>query len=227
MDARTPLRSKKLERMVERSGKSLILVLNKADLAPERKVREFCKRLEKRCIPFSVKERRGTRKLRSAILSEEGERPVKVGVAGYPNVGKSSLINVLVGRKVASTSPVPGWTKGEQWIRSGSILFLDTPGVLPGDQSESFLALANAFDPDLLKDPEGVALKILEMTDAAEVYGLEKKGKPALKELAESRGKLLSGGRPNIDFAAKLVVRDLQRGKLKRVKNVKNRASGD
>ena len=61
-----------------------------------------------------------------------GEEKFKVGVLGYPNTGKSSIINALKGRASAPTSPVSGYTKGMQWIRASKRMYLlDPPGVFP------------------------------------------------------------------------------------------------
>lgn len=223
MDARLPLRSSKLEQMVQRQRKKLIFVLNKCDLASKAELRDWQKKI-RGAILFSSEKRIGKVKIKSAILASSSKKPVRVGVVGYPNVGKSSLINTMAHRKAASTSPVAGHTRGEQWIRSGNILFLDTPGVIPGNQSQMRLALANAIDADIIKDPERVAIRLIGMTDAQDVYGLDGEGKAFLQSLARKHGKLLKGGVPNLDYSAKLVIRDFQRGKLRRVQNVKNRS---
>lgn len=222
LDARMPLRSKTLELLVKKHSKKLIIIFNRADMVSDEKIRELKRKTKEPNLIFSAIKHWGTKKLKERILSTGLDIPIKVGVVGYPNTGKSSLINAMLYRKAASTSPTPNWTKGEQWLRAGKILFLDTPGVLPGGQSETYLAIANAFDPDLLKKPIDTALKIIQISNAKEVYGLKEEGEDALRELAKARGKLQKGGVPDINFAAKLVVREFQRGNLKRLEKVKN-----
>jgi len=220
LDARMPLRSSKLEELVMQKGKRLVMVLSKCDLTSRAELHDWMEKIGGKCVPFSIRKHIGINNLKYLILSQSKKKPVRVGVVGYPNVGKSSLINTLAHRKAAPVSPIPGVTKGENWIAAGPILFLDTPGVIPGEQSESRLAMADALDADLLDDPESVALKVLRVSDANEFYGCTKDGREALEEIAVLRGKLLKGGAPNVDYAAKLVVRDFQRGRTRRVRAV-------
>jgi ribosome biogenesis GTPase A len=74
----------------------------------------------------------------------------------YPNTGKSSIINTLVGKSAAKTSPIAGLTRGVQLIRGeGDIMFLDTPGVIPLDEKdETEQALMSVIDPNKLVNPD-------------------------------------------------------------------------
>ena len=72
-------------------------------------------------------------------LKEKGrkERPIRIMIVGIPNVGKSSIINKLTGRKSTVTGDRPGVTKGKQWVRlKGNLELLDTPGILIGKLME-------------------------------------------------------------------------------------------
>jgi len=87
----------------------------------------------------SCKSRTGISELRDKIKQEakkiEKEGRVYVGVVGYPNTGKSSLINLLIGKMSAKTGADAGFTKGIQKLRlSEGICLLDSPGVIPTDK---------------------------------------------------------------------------------------------
>lgn len=225
LDSRLPLRSSKLEQKLQKLDKKMIFVLNKCDLISRTELRDWQKKLGGFSIPFSAKRHYGMPRLKKAILSSSQKRPVKVGIVGYPNVGKSSIINAMVHRKAASTSPIAGHTRGEQWIKAANIMFFDSPGVIPSNQSEMRLAIANAIDPDQLKDPERVALRILKITNAAKKYKLEKKGVEALEELSLKHGKLHKGGVPDMEYSIKLLIREFQRGNIRRKKTNELRAN--
>lgn len=107
--------------------------------------------------------------------SRKEKSEILVGTLGYPNVGKSSVINGVTGRHRASTSAVSGHTKGVQHVGAGSkIMFIDTPGVIPFDEKDEYLqGLLGVKDVTHLKDQVGVALKILEKMLAENKAALE------------------------------------------------------
>jgi len=170
VDARFPdeTRNSDVERLVKRSGKPLIIVLNKCDLVSKEKLEASKSRLSKvaPAVFVSVKERFGTTMLRHKILEVANMRGknVLVGSLGYPNTGKSSVINGVSGKTKASTSSVSGHTKGVQLVNAGSkIMFLDTPGVIPfADNDEYIQGLLGVKDATHLNDPIGVAMRIVE-----------------------------------------------------------------
>ncbi|MFB6490399.1 MAG: GTPase [Thermoproteus sp. AZ2] len=228
LDARDPLatRSEELEALAKRLGKRVIAAINKADLVPMEAGLAWKRWLEKQGIPavfFSAKMRKGTRKLMVYIKRYAPAIPVKVAVVGYPNVGKSTVINYLKGRHVASTSPKPGWTRGEQIVRAKTwLITIDTPGVLPADKSDD-LALAvirGAVDPATVDDavPYAVALinRVLKFNEKAlEIYRYSgNSAEEALEYVGRRYGRLLRGGRVNIDEAARRVLRDWIEGRL-------------
>jgi ribosome biogenesis GTPase A len=182
VDARFPdeTRNHDVERLVKRSGKPLIIVLNKCDLVSKEKLEASKSRLSKvaPAVFVSVKERFGTTMLRHKILEVANMRGenILVGSLGYPNTGKSSVINGVSGKAKASTSSISGHTKGVQMINAGSkIMFLDTPGVIPfGDNDEYLQGLLGVKDATHLSDPLGVAMKIIEKLCDENPSALEK-----------------------------------------------------
>jgi ribosome biogenesis GTPase A len=225
VDARDPMatRSRELEKMVAEEGKKLVIVINKADLVP-REVLEEWKRVLSREHPtiyVGARERLGTRFLWRIIKRVTDKRPVVVAVVGLPNVGKSTILNVLKGRHSVSTSPVPGWTKHATLARAATWLkVIDTPGVVPRGEEEE-LAVRGALRPESLEDPVPAALKLIEVLRRKEpdflkkYYGVDESDPlRALEELARRRNLLKKGGEPNVEEAARVLLRDWQSGEL-------------
>ncbi len=227
-DAREPIetRNKRLEELAEKLGKPIVLVLNKCDLVPFEILEAWKKFLEREypTVFISAKHRLGTRKLMVYIKRYSPRLPVRVAVVGYPNVGKSTIINYLKGKHVAQTSPVPGWTRGEQLVKAKSWLYVvDTPGVIPVEEvkDEALLIIKGAVDPARLQDPVYPAIKLIERilkfnpTAFLERYGTDSKDPMQIIEwVAKKRGLLLRGGKPNIEEAARAIIKDWIEGKL-------------
>ncbi|MCB9362491.1 50S ribosome-binding GTPase [Candidatus Woesearchaeota archaeon] len=221
LDARVPdiSRNEELERKVEKSGKQLIYVLNKCDLVSQGHAEAWKKKL-KPSVFVSTKKMYGMTMLRERILRYAPEREVVVGVIGYPNTGKSSVINALKGKKAAKTSSVSGYTKGLQKVRiDNRIQILDTPGVLAFKESdEAKHALIGAKSIHQIKDPEFVALSlIVAQRDAVlESYGINdsEDEEDMLTEIAEKFSFLAKGGLPDLKRAGNKVIDDWQKGKL-------------
>ncbi|KAL4572045.1 hypothetical protein LXL04_018813 [Taraxacum kok-saghyz] len=95
-------------------------------------------------------------------------RPVRAGIVGYPNVGKSSLINRLLKRRMCPAAPRPGVTRSLKWVRFGSDLeLLDSPGIIPMRMSDQAAAIKLAICDDIgeksydFTDVAGVLVQIL------------------------------------------------------------------
>jgi len=212
VDARFPFRSPKLRKLVNLKKRSLILVINKSDLLAPAEVRKLAE--ETGGIPISARARRGKARLLRLLKSRiRGGQELRVGVVGRPNVGKSSLINYLAGRRSAKVGAEAGFTKGEQWIKiHPRILLIDSPGIIYEGESESDLILQNALEIDKHKDPIEVALLLIKKhPEILGKFKLKKKGEASLEELAVKLGKLKKGGEPNLTEAAKIMVRKWQR----------------
>lgn len=170
VDARFPdeTRNLEVEHEIVRLNKPFIIVINKCDLVSREKLEKTKARLLKIAptVFVSSKDRSGTTILRHQILESARikGREILVGTLGYPNVGKSSVINSVTGRHRASTSPISGHTKGVQNVDAGSrIMFIDTPGVIPfGEKDEYTQGLLGVKDANHLQDKIGVSLKIIE-----------------------------------------------------------------
>lgn len=207
-------RSRKIENLVRRKGKKLVLVVNKIDIARPKKVPRG------NVVMMSAKERKGTRKLRELIGAlSHGQEKVRVGLVGYANTGKSSIINALGGR--AKVSSKAGFTRGKQWIRlTKKIMLFDSPGIIPRHEGEAKLAIKGAYDITKLKDPVGTAMKLIEKIGTKllkRAYGVEEYADPyeQLEELAGKWLMLKKGAELDLNRAAKKLIQDWQKGKLK------------
>jgi len=232
VDARMPnlTRNKKVENKIQRKRKSFILVLNKADLITKEMKKNFLKKFKSKLAVFvSCKDRTGVRELREMISDlarkKQYRNDIGVGVVGYPNTGKSSVINVLTGRSAAKISPIAGLTRGIQWIRGeGKLMFLDTPGVIPlYEKDEIDQALMSVIDPNKLENPDLAAMKIIQLFLDNNKRGLEKfydvkietdDSFEILLEIGRRKNFLRKGGKVDEVRAALTIIRDWQKGDL-------------
>ncbi len=213
LDARFPdlTRIPVYEKYVEKLGKPLIFVLNKCDLVPKEYAEDWKALLSKErpTVFVSTKMRWGSRKLRNAIKEVAPSFPAKVGVFGYPNVGKSSLINLLKGKVVSPVSPRAGYTRGEQIVRiSRKIYLIDTPGVVY-PRNEEILLLIGGLEPERAEDPEVAAEILLRNLHA---MGIVEEAN--LEEYARKRRFLRKGGEPDTWRAAVDLLHRWQRGEI-------------
>ncbi len=230
LDARVPdiTRSRSLEGIVERLGKELVLVINKADLVPRSIAEKWKKLFEEQGYPtvyISARGRLGTKILRSKIRSLVGGREATVSIVGYPKVGKSSIINALKGKHSASTSPIPGspgYTTHTQLYRVDSKTYIfDTPGIIP-PRGEDVYAILRGKEPDSFRDPVKPVIMFLRFLIEnhpnllPKIYRIELEEPYAfLEKLALRRGWVYRRtGEPNIEEAAKLIIRDWHREKI-------------
>lgn len=245
-DARIPNSSRNpdVERIV--GSKPRLIVLNRADQADAAATALWKKALTGEgalALEMDSKSGRGVNAFPAAarsLLKEKIERAEAKGqvgkalrfmVLGVPNVGKSSFINRLAGRKAAETSDRPGVTRGKQWITlNGGILLLDTPGILwPKFESPEVgysLAWTGAINDNIL-DVELVACRLLERLRELYPGAIEARykftpdpeapGYELLEAAARKRGFLISGGEVNTERMAHVLLDEFREGKLGRM----------
>lgn len=170
---------------------------------------------------------------RARKLVQKPTGRIKLMIVGIPNVGKSTLLNRLVGRKAAKTGFLPGITRSEQWVRvDNGTMLLDTAGVLyPGNLDNTTalrLSLTGGIKGELYSIVDQAHFLFEEVI--CEYEGLDEEFKRVYKlpELPESfldcleqvgrkRGALLAGGVVDTEKAARIIVDGFRRGKLGRV----------
>jgi len=221
LDARSidETRNSEIEMKVHKSGKKLLFVINKCDLADKKKLEEIKKSL-KPSVFISSTEHLGTTILKKKILEMSRGENVIVGILGYPNVGKSSLINALSGRGAARTSSESGYTKGMQKIRvDNKIVVLDTPGVFPSKEKDTEkYGKTGSIDYATIKEPELVAIRLIEseMSLFKKHFGVAgEDAEEVLEHIAIKYKKLAKGGKLDLDKTGRFVLKEWQKGKVK------------
>ena len=226
-DARFPELSEndEIRQQIEQKGKRSVMVLNKSDLISEGGKSRLKERYPDAFF-VSSKLDRGVDKLRDHLFllaKEEGKLNLKVGIVGYPNVGKSMLINALASRRRANVSSVAGTTKGIQFIKVGTLKILDSPGVITLEDKERKLGFIGAKNAEDLKNPERIACDIIRYVKERnpalikELYGVECDKNDVYEiflDIAKTKGWIFKKGEVDETRAALNIIRDWQKGKL-------------
>lgn len=159
--------------------------------------------------------------LKNYCRSSNLKTTISVGIIGYPNVGKSSLINSLKRSKAVGVGSTPGLTKALQEIHlDKNIKLLDCPGIVfASDASDDDIALRNCIKIEQIEDPTGPVEAILKRCQVSHLMQLYKipsfsNASEFLIQIAFKRGKLGKGGVPNLKQAAKTVLQDWNSGKI-------------
>ena len=163
--------------------------------------------------------------LRQFALLHKDKKSISVGFIGYPNVGKSSVINTMRRKKVCNVAPIPGETKVWQFVAMTQRVFLiDCPGVVYSGQEhdETELILRGVCRVENILTPQEHIPEVLKrakhehLARLFQVTGWEADdtGIEFLTKVAFCRGKLLKGGEPDLDGIARTVLRDWQYGKI-------------
>ncbi|ESR65152.1 hypothetical protein CICLE_v10007878mg [Citrus x clementina] len=233
LDARDPqgTRCHHLERHLKEhcKHKHMILLLNKCDLVPAWATKGWLRVLSKEypslAFHASINKSFGKGSLLSVLRQfarlKSDKQAISVGFVGYPNVGKSSVINTLRTKNVCKVAPIPGETKVWQYITLTKRIFLiDCPGVVyQNKDSETDIVLKGVVRVTNLEDAAehiGEVLKRVKKEHLKRAYKIKDwvDENDFLLQLCKSTGKLLRGGEPDFMTAAKMILHDWQRGKI-------------
>ncbi|KAK8846705.1 nucleolar GTP-binding protein 2 [Kwoniella newhampshirensis] len=241
LDARDPLgtRCKPVVEYLrkEKAHKHLVYVLNKVDLVPTWVTARWVKHLSLSAptIAFHASINNSFGKgsliqlLRQFSVLHSDKKQISIGFIGYPNTGKSSIINTLKKKKVCTVAPIPGETKVWQYITLMKRIYLiDCPGIVPvsAKDSDTDTVLKGVVRVENLATPAEHIPQLLERVRPEyleRTYGLQPReggwhGESGatilLSAIAKKSGKLLKGGEPDQEAAAKMVLNDWIRGKI-------------
>ena len=245
VDARIPVSSRNPDIDAICGSKPRVIVLNRIDLADPEATRIWAQYFKSRgmtVVMTDCKSRKGIADFNPAVRSACREkiardrargmnRPVRLMVVGIPNVGKSTLINQVSGRKGARAENRPGVTRGKQWVTVDSGLqLLDTPGILwpkfKDPEVGMMLAYTGAVKEDVI-DIEELASRLIQLLwqrypdTLRQRYGIEQPeestgflGYDLLIEAGRKRGFLMARAEVNTERMAKVLLDEFRSGKL-------------
>ena len=240
LDARAPASSynARLADMV--GGKPVLFVLNKGDLADGGADMAVAKMAQagRTAVRIAAAQPASLRPLTAAMelvtaqkrarLAERGvKKPLRFLVAGIPNTGKSTVINLLAGGRKAQVGDKAGVTRAKQWVRCGAFELLDTPGTMPPSVADQGMARRLAYlgsINDEILDKEEIALALLE--ELWEKYPAALSARYAIEggtplemyeALCRKRAFMLKGGECDYARGAVALLDDLRKGRLGRI----------
>lgn len=242
VDARVPVAT--LNPIFDRlfANKERLLLLSKSDLADPKATEEFVNKFNEDRTSFAVnlsnrndinRILKEISNIKNKMLEEKDGRVedfnLKLIVVGMPNVGKSTLLNALKGKKSARVGNTPGLTKNQQWVKTDyGFMILDTPGILSTSRKNQTLVnnlkLVNGIE-NIEDDPAELAIILIDilkdlypgvLTDRYDVN--EDADRVAiLEDIGRARGTLLRGGEIDYSRAGQILLQDFRSGKLGRI----------
>ncbi len=241
IDARIPVSSRNpiINELVQ--SKPRIVILNKSDLSDEKenkKWSEYFKNEGNRVLTMNCMSGAGIQplfKLLSAIQAERDEgqirkKALRMMIVGVPNVGKSSLINRMTGKKSAKTGDRPGVTRGKQWLSlENGMQLLDTPGILwpkfEDPKAGLNLAFCGSIKDEILDTPT-LALELIkvlqedypkELTARYKLDELFENPLETMEHLAVKRGFILPGKRIDYERTGRTVLDEFRAGTIGKI----------
>ena len=252
LDARIPISSRNPDVDELTAGKPRLVVLNRVDQADKSSTDRWAAYFRSKgyaVMESDAKSGQGTARFAGAVrellsekirsYEEKGQnRVIRVMILGIPNVGKSTFINKIAGRKTAKTEDRPGVTRSKQWVPiDRNLELLDTPGILwPKFEDQSVglnLAYTGAVKDDIL-DTETLGCHLMAylgehypdaLAAAYKLTGIPEReaeendiawGYRLLEAAGRKRGFLISGGEVDTERMAKILLDEFRGGKLGR-----------
>ena len=241
LDARIPVSSRNPILAELTQSKTRIIVLNKSDLADEAKTAAWAEKLQadgSRVLVMNCNSGAGS----SALLrmlekirdekneGRERQKDLRLMIVGIPNVGKSSLINRMTGKKAAKTGNKPGVTRGKQWISLGDhMMMLDTPGILWPKFEDRQVGLNLAFCgsiKDEIMDLETLGMELIGvlardypdlLAARYKLDGIAETPLENMENIARKRGFILPGKRIDYERTARTVLDEFRAGTIGRI----------
>ena len=240
VDARLPQSSENpmLNQIIKHRGKPHLKLLNKSDIADPKITSQWLKYYSQRAntlsLSVSAKNKKNKLAIKEACFSLVPHRgtsikPVRAIIIGIPNVGKSSLINLLTQRKIAKTGDVPAVTQMQQRIIvDDDFVLTDTPGLMwhkiEDEMQGNYLAASNIIGINAYDDTEAAlylldCLKASYATELMTRYDLDpheiaQPSEQIIEMIAEKKRMLLKGSQPNLKKAAMTILQDYRHQKI-------------
>lgn len=242
VDARVPVAT--LNPIFDRlfANKERLLLLSKSDLADPKATEEFVNKFNEDRTSFAVnlsnrndinRILKEISNIKNKMLEEKDGRVedfnLKLIVVGMPNVGKSTLLNALKGKKSARVGNTPGLTKNQQWVKTDyGFMILDTPGILSTSRKNQTLVnnlkLVNGIE-NIEDDPAELAIILINILKdlypgvLKDRYDVNEDADRVaiLEDIGRARGTLLRGGEIDYSRAGQILLQDFRSGKLGRI----------
>jgi len=241
-------RNDKIEEMVEEIGRPMLFVINKSDLVSKESLNAQVKELKKKgdvlfvsakkpkdvkVLLYAIKKifkKHGKREATVRVFGDpklktrEAKAEIVVGILGYPNVGKSSIINAMAHKKKVKVSKKAGTTHGIHWVKAtNEIKLIDSPGVIPlvkGDEIRYGLIGAKT---DRIRDPGIISHAIIKLflksnpKKFSEFYGIEinEDVDDVVEQIGRKKSYILKGDNVDEFRTSSDIIRDWQSGKLR------------